>query len=179
MIYQFRKRKKAFTLVEVLISVSILIFVILAMGAIFKSSLRGEEKINIDSLVLSDINYFLKLVSTNVRQAEISDGSLCDIPQSKFFKFGPESVTFIKDGECYAFNTALDRGTKRLIMFIDSKRYAYISSKQTNIIELNFEIEDFIDYGQPLLTVSVQAEPSDEPGNIIQAQTSVSVDYYK
>ena len=68
---------------------------------------------------------------------------------------------------------------KRLVMYTDSKGENYISSKKTNIVGLNFEVEDFVEYGQPLLTVSIQAAPADEPENIIQAQTSVSINYYE
>lgn len=179
MICRFKKNKKAFTLIEILVSVSIIIFVILATSSIFRSTMSNQKKISIDSIVLSDVNYFLKLVAYNVKNAEISNGSICGISNDKFFDIQSNFIAFIKDGECYYFEAIDDSGMKRLVMYTDSKGENYISSKKTNIVGLNFEVEDFVEYGQPLLTVSIQAAPADEPENIIQAQTSVSINYYE
>jgi len=179
MIYQIKKNKKAFTLIEILVSISIVSFVILATTSIFRSTMNSQKKLVMDSAVLNDINYFLKLATDNIRNSEISDGSICGIAADKFFDVQANFIAFIKDGQCHYFEAIDDDGVMRLVMYTDSKGENYITSKKTNITSFNFEVEDFIEFGQPLVTISIKATPVDEPENDVQAQTSVSIDYYE
>lgn len=179
MIYQIKKIKKGFTLIEILVSISIISFVILATTSIFRSTMNSQKKLIMDSAVLGDINYFLKLATENIRGAEISDGSICGIAVDKFFDVQTNFIAFIKNGQCHYFEAIIDGDVTRLLMYTDSKGENYITSKKTDITNLSFEVEDFIDFGQPLVTISIKATPVDEPENEVQAQTSVSVNYYE
>ncbi|HNV12885.1 MAG TPA: type II secretion system protein [bacterium] len=179
MIYQYKKNKKGFTLIEILVSISIIVMIMLATAGIFRSVSSSQKRMAFDSVVLNDVNYFLKLASENIQGAEIGNGSSCGIASNKFFDVQTNFISFIKNGECYYFEAISDGDIKRMVMYTTSKGENYISSKKTNIISLDFEVEDYIEFGQPLVTISIKAAPENELNNYISAQTSVSVNYYE
>lgn len=179
MIYLCRsKKKEAFTLIEILVSISILVFILLSFSSILKNISTNQKELSADSLTLDNIDYFLRIASDNLRQAQKSDGTLCGIAENKFFNIGDTYIDFIKDEECYSFELFNDGGVNRIIMYAGSKGGGYISSSNINIISLFFEIEDYIEYGQPIVTILIKAMPVNNLSNYISDQTSVSVSYY-
>lgn len=179
MIYRFNQKKGGFTLIEILVSVSILVIVLLTTANIIRAISGSQKKISLDSLALNDVNYFLKLASDNIRYAQKSDGSLCQIDNGKFFKIEDSFISFIKDGECYYFESIADGGVNRLVMYTDSKGEKYISSKKTNINNLSFQVEDYLEYGQVLVTILIEASSVEDPDSETVLQTSVSIEHYE
>ncbi|MFA7365309.1 MAG: cellulose binding domain-containing protein [Patescibacteria group bacterium] len=167
------KNKKAFTLLEVLVSVAILVFVFLGFSSIFRTISSNQKSQSNDVVLLDDANYFLKVFKSSVIDAQIGDGVLCGIPDGKFFNTdGLTYVDFIKDGSCYSF----DLVGGRILMTIDSTS-DYITSKGVSIDSLVFSIEDDITLGQPIITVYLDMVKGDDFGGKISAQTSISLNY--
>lgn len=173
MLYK-KNKKSAFTLIEVLVSVSIFILLILAISRIYVNILRSQESISSESYVQSDLEYFMQVASNNLRLAEMSDGSICSIEAGRFFGIGDGAIYYIKDGACRGFYLE-DDAIK--IYWHDEYPDQALTSKQTRVLNLVFEIEDDISAGQPIISILVQAEPLDEPENIIYLQNTISLDY--
>jgi len=180
MIYLYKnKKERAFTLIEILVSISILVFILLSLSSILRSISVNQKELSADSLTLNNVDYFLRIASDNLRQAQKSDGSLCGIAENKFFNTGDAYIDFIKDGECYSFELFDDGGVNRVVMYAGSKGNNYISSRNIDIASLFFEVEDYIEYGQPIVTIFIKAAPVNGLSNYISDQTSVSVGYYE
>ena len=175
MTYRF-KTKKAFTLVEVLISISILAGLILALNRIYFNISTRTKITQEQGLVQTDLNYFLRLLTSNIRTADKSDGYNCEIAPGKFFEVHPSlsNITFLKEGECikiYRQESITGRGE---LVFKDH----VVSSEKVDILDLKFLVEDDLNTGQPLLSVLVIAAPLENPDHKIKVQTSISLNYY-
>lgn len=173
MLYK-KNKKSAFTLIEVLVSVSIFILLILAISRIYVNILRSQESISSESYAQSDLEYFMQVAGNNLRLAEMSDGSICSIGAGRFFGTGDGAVYYIKDGACRGFY--LEDGTIK-IYWHDEYPDQALTSKQTKVLAFFSSINDDISTGQPIISLSVVAEPLDEPGNIIHLQSTISLDY--
>lgn len=172
---KFKKNNKiklAFTLIEVLVAISIFIVLILLVSRIYMNILRSQENVSAESYVQSDLEYFMQVASNNLRLAEIGDGVTCSSAVNKFFTLSTSSISYIKDGKCLGFY--LD-GDAIKINWHASYEDQAITSAKTKVLDLVFETEDDISTGQPIVTFLVKAAPVDEPDNIIYMQTSVSV----
>ena len=172
------KKNKGFTLVEILVAISILAVIILAINRIYFSIMESQKNITGENFVQSDIEYFTRLISNNIKDAQKGDGVLCSVPEDKFFILNASStgITFIKDDECLEFYLSDDAGVGRIKMEDSiSATDQYITSSKTNILGLTFVVEDNIETGQPLMTVLVKASPVGDVDNFIYIQNSVSV----
>lgn len=175
------KKNKGFTLVEILVAVSLLVLIILAVNRIYFAISKNQKSISGESFVQSDLEYFTRLVSNNVKLAQIGDGSLCSVAENKYFVFaggGTDNIIFIKDGSCLQFYLDNSTGIGRIKFY----NYAlgvdqFITSSKTNILSLTFDVEDDISTGQPMLTVLTKASPVGEADKILYLQTSASVNY--
>ncbi len=175
MTYRF-KSKKAFTLIEILVSVSILAVLILALNRIYFSINTRNKLTREQSLVQADIEYFLRLATNNIKVAEKSNGGDCGIAANKFFKLSSngDHLVFIKDGNCQSFFREEDFDGRGELYYNQEA----LSSKGINITDLKFLVEDDIATGQPIVTILVKAVPVLNLDNQIKAQTSISLSYY-
>lgn len=173
------KKNKGFTLVEILVAVSLLVVIILAVNRIYFAISRNQKSISGESFVQSDLEYFTRLISNNVRLAQIGDGALCSVASDKYFTLvGTDDITFIKDGACLQFYLDSSSGIGRIKLYDSaSATDQFITSSKTNVLSLKFEIEDDISTGQPLLTVLSKASPVGEDDKTLYLQTSASVNY--
>lgn len=172
------KKNKGFTLVEILVAISILAVIILAINRIYFSIMESQKNITGENFVQSDIEYFTRLISNNIKDAQRGDGVLCSVPEDKFFILNASStgITFIKNDECLEFYLSDDEGVGRIKMEDSiSATDQYITSSKTDVLGLAFVVEDNIETGQPLMTMSVKASPVDDNNNFIYIQNSVSV----
>lgn len=171
-------KKPAFTLVEILVAISILAVVLLLISRIYFSISDSQKRFSGENLVQSDIEYFVRMASNNIKLAQKSDGILCAIPENKFFDLNAtsSSLAFIKDGECLEFYLVDDNGVGR-IKFYDSTLVTdqFITSSNTNILSLVFAVEDNIETGQPIVTILLKAAPVGSVDNFIYIQNTISV----
>jgi prepilin-type N-terminal cleavage/methylation domain-containing protein len=178
MIYHF-KNKKAFTLVEVLVSIAILSVIILGINRVYFTILNNQKSIMSENFVHADIEYFFRIAINNIRSAEMSDGASCSIDSGKFFFVSPELdlIRFIKNGECFEFYLSDD--DFRGVGFFEEGTFVdqVITSSETEVLDLFFIVEDNISTGQPLATILIKAAPRSSLENHIYAQTSVSLNY--
>ncbi|MDD3711474.1 MAG: fibrobacter succinogenes major paralogous domain-containing protein [Patescibacteria group bacterium] len=179
MIYNINhKKSKGFTLVEILVAISILSIIILAINRIYFAIMDSQKDIIGENFVQSDLEYFTRLISNNIKDAQRGDGVLCSVPEDKFFILNAtsSSITFIKDDECLEFYLSDDDGVGRIKMNDSiSATDQYITSSKTDVLGLVFEVEDNIETGQPLVTILTKGAPISDSSNFIYIQNSVSV----
>lgn len=177
MIYRFRKqlkrKKNSFTLVEVLVAISLLSVIILGVSRIYLNVMDSQDTISQENYVQSDLEYFLRILANNAREAEEGNGSLCSVPAGEFFyQSQPFNITFIKNGSCFSFR--LQDGA---LLFSNGEAGVVdqaISSSQTTLLDLKFIIHNEVAY-QPLLTVLVKAAPASDPNHPLLIQSSLSL----
>ncbi len=178
MTYPFKKKLKAFTLMEILVSIAILSLILLAINAIYLNIFKSQRSIISENFSQVDMEYFLRTVANNVKLAEIGDGSLCSISDGRFFNLSTSSdITLIRDGQCLSFYLDDDDGRGVLKVELEGSYDQEISSTKTDVLDLIFQIEDDISLGQPLLTVYLKAAPVSDLDNYSEVQTSISVNY--
>jgi uncharacterized protein (TIGR02145 family)/prepilin-type N-terminal cleavage/methylation domain-containing protein len=172
------KKKSAFTLIEILVAVSILTLVLLMVNRIYFSISDSQKRLSGETSIQSDVEYFTRLVSNNLKLAERGDGSLCSITADKFFDLNAtsSSIAFIKDGACLEFYLVEEDGIGRIKLFDSvSNTDQFLTSASTNVLSLIFEVEDNILTGQPLVTTLVKVAPVSDATNFIYIQNTVSV----
>lgn len=182
MTYLFKNNKKSgFTLIEIIVSISILAVLILGINKIYFNILESQRSITSQNFVHSDVEYFLRVASNNIRLAQKSDGTMCSVSEDEFFILsGDDNIFFSKNNACWSFYLSTnDEGGGEIRLYnsdpvlIDQP----LTSAKTDILDLSFVIEDNISTGQPLVTILVKATPKNSPDDFIYAQTSVSLDY--
>jgi len=187
-VYQIiRSRKKApgFSLVEIIVSVSIFSIIILSMTGIFKMVIDGQRGAIATQNVQESLKYFLEVINKEIRMAVRSDGS-CRVPLGDIFKLVQNSdgdTLYFKNfyGECVFYSSEIDvlNGSKRFKISRDTN-FGYISPKQINIDELNFVLASDPNL-QDLITINIKAKALNAPNteSAMTLQTSLSSRYYK
>ncbi len=170
--------KPGLTLVEILVAIAILAIVLLFVSRIYFSISDSQKSLSSESLIQSDIEYFTKLISNNIKFAQKGDGILCSIPEGKFFDLNAtsSSIAFIKDDECLEFYLVDDGGLGRIKLYDSvSATDQFITSSNTNVLGLVFDVEDNTETGQPLVTILLKASPAASSENFVYIQNTVSV----
>ena len=182
MIYLFNKKTiqkniSGFTLMEVLVAVSLFAIIILGATKIYLKIADNQETISQENYVQSDIEYFLKIFSNNAKEAQFSSGS-CSVSAGKFYSLENSSSTinFIVNNYCYSFEYLSVDGNGG-IYFLNSVIASpkIITSSETNILDLKFVVDDSISERQPIVTVLVKAAPKSDPEDIMYVQDSFSL----
>lgn len=182
MIYLFnhktiKKNISGFTLVEVLVAVFLFTIIILGTSQIYFKIMDSQKIVSQENYVQSDIEYFLKILSNYVRDAEMSQGQ-CSIGFGSFYflENSASKINFIKDGNCYSFEYSLVTGNGG-IYFLNNALSSpkLITSSKTNILSLTFVVDDDINNKQPIVTVLVKAAPKLSPEDIVYIQKSISL----
>jgi prepilin-type N-terminal cleavage/methylation domain-containing protein len=182
MIYLSNKKKikkniSGFTLVEVLVAVFLFTVIILGTTQIFFKIMDSQEVVSQENYVQSDIEYFLKILSNNVREAEISENQ-CSIPAGTFYLLenSASKINLIKDGICYSFAYSSVDGNGGIYFLNDALASSkLITSAKTNILSLTFIVDDDINNKQPKVSVLVKAAPKSNSEDIMYVQKTVSL----
>ncbi len=185
MIKNFKKNTPAFSLVEIIVSVSIFSVIILSMTGIFKMVVDGQRGAIATQNVQESLKYFLEVVNKEIRMAVRSNGT-CGVTSGSIYNLVQGStgdVLYFKNfyGECVVYSTEIDTqtGSKRFKISRGGNT-GYISPKQINIDELNFVLSSSLN-NQDLITINIKARalnaPNTEAAMILQ--TSLSSRYYK
>ncbi|MBN2854228.1 type II secretion system protein [Patescibacteria group bacterium] len=187
-IYQIignRKKVPGFSLVEIIVSVSIFSIIILSMTGIFKMVIDGQRGAIATQNVQESLKYFLEVINKEIRMAIRSDGD-CGVPLGDIFKLVQNSdgdILYFKNfyGECVSYSSEIDplNGSKRFKISRDTN-FGYISPKQINIDELNFVLASDPNL-QDLITINIKAKALNAPNteSAMTLQTSLSSRYYK
>ena len=182
-----RKNKlAAFSLMEVIISVSLFSIIILSMTGIFKMVISAQRGAIATQNVQESLKYFLEVINKEIRMAVRSDGN-CGVPEGSIFFVAQDirgnDMLFFKNfyEECVAYGTNSENDGLTHRFYISRDYVAdYISPKQIDIKNLSFILNSDVQK-QDLITISIQAQslgaPEADADMVIQ--TSLSSRYYK
>lgn len=183
------KEERAFSLIEVIVSISIFSIIILSMTSIFKMVIDAQRKAIASQNVQESMKYFLEVINKEIRMAVRSDGD-CFVPSGMIYAVS-SSITEAKDtlffknryGQCVQYYVTPNNNptnANRFTIVRDSVVGYYISPAKIKVSSLKFNLSQGANL-QDLVTIKIEAEPTDlsssEAGMILQ--TSLSSRYYR
>lgn len=178
--FKFKKIKQtAFSLIEIIVAVSIFSVIIISMTGIFKMVIDAQRRSVATQNVQESLKYFLEVVNKEVRMAVRSDGS-CAVPSGSIFRLQKSSngdTLYFKNyyNQCVVYSLEANRFKISRAGVSD-----YISPKQISIDQLSFVLSSGTGL-QDLLTINIKARSLGDRNtdSEIIIQTSLSSRYYK
>lgn len=184
-----RINKKGFTLIEVMVSVSLFAVIILSVTGIFKMAIDGQRSAIATQNVQESLKYFLEVTAKEIRMAQKNEGVCAGIPDDEIFTIIPQSpsdVLYFKNyyGQCVRYFLAADGDNLRFKISRGAGSNAlsdYISPAKIRINELHFVLNTSASTTQPMVTINLNANALDSAQykSEMTLQTSVSSRYYK
>jgi len=178
-------KKSGFSLVEVLVSVSLFVVIILASTQIFKLVIDGQRSALATQNVQESLKYFLEVIAKEMRMAQKNSNLLCPgIAADEVFATSTNAygdvVTFQNYyHQCVTYSLDADGSNQRFRIDRDTSS-GFISPNKIRIDSLNFRLSDAASI-QPLVTINLRAWALDEGQfkSDMTIQTSISSRYYK
>ncbi|MFZ4631736.1 MAG: PilW family protein [Patescibacteria group bacterium] len=182
--------KSAFTLIEVLISVTLFAVIILSVTSIFKLAIDGQRNAIATQNVQESLKYFLEVTAKEIRMAQ-KDRGVCGMsnPNSIFFITEEDEgdILSFKNyyGECVKYYLADDNGIKRFQISrqapASALRVDFISPEKIKINDLHFIPSSNSSTTQPMITINLNASSigNTQFESDMTLQTSVTSRYYK
>jgi len=184
--------KQGFTLMEVLVSVTLFSIIILSATNIFKLAIDAQRNAIATQNVQESLKYFLEVTAKEIRMAQKSEGVCPQVPFDEIYYV--EHITATEDilsfknfyGECVDYFLAHDGDSQRFVIRRKTGSLAqsdFISPAKININDLHF----YLDVGaisspkQPRVTLNLNANSLDS-GKLksnMTLQTSITSRYYK
>lgn len=168
---------KAFTLIEMLVAITIFALVMGSVIGIFVSAIQSQSKALISQKLLDDTSYIIEYMSRSIRMAQKDDGT-CGMDTFNYSNSrGLNSIKFRNMyGDCQEFYLGgIDN--KQLIenrtgtVIIDNLP---LSSNNLEIKSLQFIIAGNIPNQQPKVTISLIIKPKTTAKPEINIQTTIS-----
>lgn len=178
-------KKKAFSLIEVIVSVSIFTVMMLSMTGIFTMVMEAQRKAIASQNVQESLKYFLEVINKEIRMAQRSTGD-CFVPSGDIYSVsssGGSSVLSFKNryGKCVRYFVENGSGSNpsRFIVSRDSTE-DYISPGKISVDSVDFKLSQGTNL-QELVTINIKARAINAPASETEMvlQTSLSSRYYK
>lgn len=184
-----KNNRKSFTLVEILVSVSVFSIIISIIFAFFVSSLRTQNIVLKRQEVLSEVSYAIEYISRSIRMAVKDDSGEC-IGVNENYQLMNSSDGIVGTGivfkdyndDCkrFYYNTTTQKFTEGRKVPGGNWSDVEITSDEVNILSVLFTIkgESQNDYLQPRVTFIIKSREKgllfEESLQTIKTQTSVS-----
>lgn len=175
------QQKKAFSLIEVIISVAIFSVVILASTEIFRLVINGQREAIASQNVQESLKYFFEVTGKEMRMARRSTGA-CNVPAGEIYFLGTNAlgdVLYFTNfyNECVVYELISENDVKRF-QVTRGDDTGFISPAKIEVDTLRFQVDDV---GQPLVTMLLSAHSlGDSRFNAqMDMQTSISSRYYR
>jgi len=174
---KFRSNNRpAFTLMELMISMSLLVIILLASSNIFRLVMTNQTNATIDAETQDNIEYVMETITREMRGAQQASSGECFLPAGHFFATNASTTELYfknSDNQCVVYFMELDDGVGRL--GIDRNGYAdFISSKKSNINALLFVVDDDYPNTKPLVTVNLKISPPGTNTQNLIIQSSIT-----
>jgi len=178
----FKPKKLGFSLIEVLVSVSLFAVIIVSSTEIFRMVIESQREAIASQNVQESLKYFYEVLSKEIRMARRSDGTCPQVPLDKMFVVinnGVSDVLYFENyyGKCVTYELAVDGEIQRFKITRDLDS-AYISPNKIFIEKLNFILNDL---GQPSVTIYLEAYALGDQRfrSDMDVQTTITSRYYK
>jgi uncharacterized protein (TIGR02145 family) len=174
------KNLAGLTLIEMMVSVSLLAFIILAATSVFRIVVDNMRQSGLNQGLEDEATYFFEVLSREARGAQKNSAGDCGVTVGHFFNVSTstDELKFKNSvGDCVRYYTATD-GTVLRLKVDRGVATDWISSKRYKVFKLKFVTFDDLTNGQPLLTASLQIGSPNAVKAPIAAQISVTPRYY-
>jgi len=184
-----RRNRKGFTLIEVMVSVSLFAVIILSVTSIFKMAIDGQRNAIATQNVQESLKYFLEVTAKEIRMAQKNEGVCPSIPNDEIFLVSESAfgdVLYFKNyyGECVNYDLAADGDNLRFRISRGNGSAApadFISPAKIRINELHFVLNNSASTTQQMVTINLNANAleSAEYKSDMTLQTTIASRYYK
>ena len=176
--------KKAFSLIEVIVSVAIFSVIILITSQIFSLTVNAQRNAIASQNVQESLKYFLEVMAKEIRMALPDEIGDCGVSPGNIYSLtegvNEDTLKFKNyEEQCVEYTINIDNEVSRFQITRDGNT-GYISPLEININHLDFELDND-SLKQPLVTVNIEAEALNlkDAKSQMTIQTSVSSRYYK
>lgn len=187
----FLKNRKKFnlagvSLVELIVSVTIFVIILLSMTSIFKMVIDSQRKAIATQNVQENLKYFFEVISKEIRMAQKSDGAcLPNLPADKRFAKGVNTdgdILYLRNHhrECVIYKLVED--ANGVIRFHVSRNGVsdFLSPASINVSNLKFIVtENKNDQAYVSINLSAHSVGTEENMSNMQIQTTIASRYYR
>ncbi|HZJ40830.1 MAG TPA: type II secretion system protein [Candidatus Saccharimonadales bacterium] len=181
-----KQQKRGFSLIEVLVSVSLFVIIILSATEIFRLVIQGQRDAIASQNVQESLKYFFEVIGKEMRMAKKNENVCPVIPADKIFLLETNSLGDILRfrnyyDECVYYYLELDNSKKRFKIARNTPgnlASGFISPAKIIIDTLDFALDET---GQVAVTVNIKAWADGESRykSEMDIQTTISSRYYR
>lgn len=165
---------RGFTLIEIIVAMTIFSIAVGAISSLFVMSLRGQRNVIAQQNLADNTRFALEHMSRQIRMAQRDESGSCTGTAKSTYDIGGASLTFV-DYTSNCLTYALSGGKIR--MRPDTfKAFLDLTSDDIQVSSLNFDVNGRTaeDGEQPRVTISVNAQDANLNTAEILLQTTVS-----
>jgi prepilin-type N-terminal cleavage/methylation domain-containing protein len=174
-------KKRGVSLIEVIVSVSIFVILMITSLQIFKIVLDGQRQAAATSNIQESLKYFFEVISKEIRMAQINEtGDSCNVSNGHLYNILNDKL-YLKNyhGECVVYELVDDSGVGRF-QITRQEQSAFLSPAKISITDLRFTVRQADDI-QAMVTISLSAQAQSGHDQVVEMdlQSTISSRYYK
>jgi prepilin-type N-terminal cleavage/methylation domain-containing protein len=181
--------KTGFTLIEVMVSVSLFAVIIISVAGIFKLSIDAQRNAISSQNVQESLKYFLEVTAKEIRMAQANNSVCAGVPPDSIFSVTTTDLGDVLNfknyyGQCVSYSLQNDNGISRFQITRSSggtSLSGFISPAKIKINSLHFVLKNLASSSQPMITINLNANANTGNANesSMTLQTSITSRYYK
>lgn len=179
-----RLQRTGFSLIELIVAVSLFTGIMLSSTSIFKMVIDSQRSALAAQNVQESLKYFLEVTAKEIRMAQKNEGICLGISPEEIYAVseqdGSNSLSFRSYyDECVTYSLVTDGDTQRFRITRNNES-GFISPAAIYLDNLKFVLSPVID-GQPMVTMSIKAHALGTAAarSEMTLQTSITSRYYR
>ncbi len=172
------KKQKGFTLLEILISISIFTASILMITQIFLKINEGQRNIIAAQNVQESMKYAFEVMSKEIRNPIRDTAGTCITAGSAYEETGNVSLKFLNQfGECIEYKRENDGGVYRLVIVRDLSGSVFVTPDDIEVSNLYFDVNN-TNQERVTMLIDVNAIGKEIDVQKMKIQTTISARLY-
>lgn len=168
-----KETKKGFTLVELMVAITIFAIVLTGFVQLFSSAIYSQKESLNNAYILSNSSFLMEFLARNLRMAQKDISGVCISPKSNF-EISPsgKDIKFLNyDKKCQEIY--LENG--KAVTLINGNKY-YLVPENISVDNLKFKAHGGSqnDFFQPKITFTISLSTKNQPKQSITLQSTVS-----
>lgn len=169
-------KKSGISLIEVIVSVSIFVVLMITSLQIFKIVLDGQKRAAATSNIQESLKYFFEVISKEIRMAKLNESgaTVCGVSDDKIYNLSNDKL-YLKNyhGECVVYELVDDGGVGRFQITRDGQP-AFLSPAKISITNLSFSVSENVDE-QAVVTISLRAQAQSSLNQEVEMDLQTSI----
>ncbi len=174
------KNKAGFSLIEILVSMSIFVILMVTSLQIFDAVLKGQRRAAATSNLQESVKYFFEVIAKEIRMAQASQSAgECNLSEGQLFNVVNNNELYLKNyhDECVIYSLVENGGVGRFQVSRDLQT-AFLSPAKISISNLEFTAVQGPQQ-QAYIVISLQAQADSGPEPIeMHLQTTIASRHY-